>query len=194
VRASVVGAWLMGGIDPCSSSRVGHCRSLVSSWRTNPTSTLVFAFLANSLPVPGNDSPSKSDNNKVMCPRCSRSSSDWLSRCPRRRRQQLSSGSREKGRFVRCCVGPNDVGLPARTDVVGHGTLGCSRSSVIGAVAGWGLVRTHAADAARVLPSPPTPRPLGAPLLSSEASPDPEMLGATASRSPETGGGAHAVR
>src|SRR6185312_10397475 len=50
VRASVVGAWLMGGIDPCSSSRVGHCRSLVSSWRTNPTSTLVFAFLANSLP------------------------------------------------------------------------------------------------------------------------------------------------
>src|SRR4029078_8397361 len=61
-------------------------------------------------------------------------------------------------------------------------------------IAGWGLVRTHAAAAARVLPSPAPPRPLGATLLSSEAPPEPEVLGAFASRTRQNGGPANAVR
>jgi hypothetical protein len=54
--------------------------------------------------------------------------------------------------------------------------------SVYRGVAGWGLVRTHAAGAARVLPRPATPRPLGASLLAAAAPPDAGLLGATASR------------
>ncbi len=51
-------------------------------------------------------------------------------------------------------------------------------------IAGWGLVRTHAADAARALPSPAPPRPLGASLLAGAAPPDGRgLLGAIASRS-----------
>ena len=46
-------------------------------------------------------------------------------------------------------------------------------------IAGWRLVRTHAAGAARVLPRPATPRPLGAPLLAAGAPPDRRLLGAS---------------
>jgi hypothetical protein len=55
-------------------------------------------------------------------------------------------------------------------------------------VTGWGLVRTHAAGAACVLPRPATPRPLGATLLAAAAPPDVGLLGATASRIPGTEG------
>src|SRR5665213_1169694 len=55
-------------------------------------------------------------------------------------------------------------------------------------VAGWGLVRTHAAGAARALPSPASPRPLGASLLACRAAPEAELLGAFASRSRSIGG------
>ena len=67
-------------------------------------------------------------------------------------------------------------------------------SSVYRGVAGWRLVRTHAADAARALPRRSTSRPLGAPLLPCEPSPDPEPLGANASRRRQIGGAADALR
>jgi hypothetical protein len=60
------------------------------------------------------------------------------------------------------------------------------RTRVRGRIAGWGLVRTHAADAARVLPRPAPPRPLGATLLAPGAPPDASLLGAFASRVPAT--------
>src|SRR5579862_6524522 len=48
-----------------------------------------------------------------------------------------------------------------------------------GRIAGWRLVRTHAAGAARVLPRRATPRPLGASLLAAKASPAGRLLGAS---------------
>ena len=63
------------------------------------------------------------------------------------------------------------------------------RTRVKGRIAGWGLVRTHAAGAARVLPRPAPPRPLGASLLAPGAPPDAGLLGAIASRIPATEGG-----
>jgi hypothetical protein len=76
------------------------------------------------------------------------------------------------------------------------GYLALQRSRGVGRIAGWGLVRTHAAGAARAVPSPSTPRPLGAPLLSCEApsEPAPEQLGAFASRSHQIGGASDAIR
>jgi hypothetical protein len=50
-------------------------------------------------------------------------------------------------------------------------------------IAGWGLVRTHAADAACVLPRPATSSPFGAALLTGRAPPDRTLLGDEASRS-----------
>ena len=60
----------------------------------------------------------------------------------------------------------------------------CSRTSGAEQIAGWGPVRTHAADAARALPRPAKPRPLGASLLAAGASPNAGLLGAFASRPP----------
>ena len=62
-------------------------------------------------------------------------------------------------------------------------------------IAGWGLVRTNAADAAFVLPSPVPRRPLGAPLLASAVAPDGRGTARrVASRSRRIGGGADAIR
>jgi hypothetical protein len=51
--------------------------------------------------------------------------------------------------------------------------------SVVVRITGWRLVRTHAADAARVLPSRAPHRPLAASLLAAGAPPDRRPLGAS---------------
>jgi hypothetical protein len=75
---------------------------------------------------------------------------------------------------------------PHEKDGVHMTTTTCYLMSGAGRIAGWGLVRTHAAGAACVLPRPATPRPLGALLLAAGAPPDAGLLGATASRTPAT--------
>jgi hypothetical protein len=77
---------------------------------------------------------------------------------------------------------PHEKGGVHMTTTICYLTSGAER------IAGWGLVRTHAAGAACVLPRPATPRPLGASLLAAEAPPDAGLLGATASRIPATEG------
>jgi hypothetical protein len=99
-----------------------------------------------------------------------------------------------------CHGGDNDRGWArspfcrrSRQPIVAGHVQRCSRlgyrSRVGGRIAGWGLVRTHAAGAARVLPRPATPRPPGATPLAPGAPPDAGLLGAGASRIPATEGG-----
>jgi hypothetical protein len=98
-----------------------------------------------------------------------------------------------------CHDGDNDRGWArspscrrSRQPLVAAHVPRCSRrgyrSRVRGRIAGWGLVRTHAAGAARVLPRPATPRPLGAALLAAGPPPEAGLLGAVASRIPAAEG------
>jgi hypothetical protein len=68
---------------------------------------------------------------------------------------------------------------PHEKDGVDADASACSRTGGLERIAGWRLVRTHAADAPRVLPRRATPRPLGASLLAAKASPDWGLLGAS---------------
>jgi len=87
---------------------------------------------------------------------------------------------------TKSCRGPLSPGntgcqLHEKRDVYADAS-DCSRTSGVERITGWGLVRTHAAGAARVLPRPASPRPLGASLLAVGAPPDAGLLGAAASR------------
>ena len=67
----------------------------------------------------------------------------------------------------------NSISTTRSRDVLraaGYCSHRCTRTRVRGRITGWRLVRTHAAGAARVLPRPATPRPLGAALLAGRRS------------------------
>jgi hypothetical protein len=98
---------------------------------------------------------------------------------------EFGCSAEKVGRFFQRRADNSDV------DAIGFEVAPIERRTRI---AGWRLVRTHAAGAARALPRGTTSRPLCAPLLSCATSPDPEPLGAVASRRPNTGGSVNAVR
>jgi hypothetical protein len=99
-----------------------------------------------------------------------------------RDRHFAATATNPSGRPARIARGPN-----RRPSDVDGGVILCdtpestellSPSGVV-QISGWRLVRTHAADAARVLPSRAPPRPLGASLLAAGAPPDRRLLGAS---------------
>ena len=95
------------------------------------------------------------------------------------RPSEFGRSAEKVGRFFRRRADNSDV------DATAFGVAPIERRTRI---AGWRLVRTHAAAAACALPRRTTSRPLGAPLLSCATSPDPEPLGAVASRRRNDGG------